>query len=117
MHGRAMVATCIHRCDQQMPLMFKHNATIEHMVKQEQVKLKLIMKAQSCAWLFTSILAFRLPFTASFMALIRAVLRSMGAAPLLTTLFSAFTLWLSAVLGLNVTTIWSLIVTSLRSST
>ena len=97
--------------------MLKHNATAEHMAKWEQVKLKLIMRAQNCVWLFTSILAFRLPFTASFMALIRAVLRSMGAAPLLTALLSAFTFWLSAVLGLNVTTIWSLIVTPLRSST
>ena len=48
-----------------MPLMLKHNATAEHMAKWEQVKLKLIMRAQSCVWLFTSILAFRLPFTAS----------------------------------------------------
>ena len=87
------------------------------MAKWEQVKLKLVMRAQSCVWLFTSILAFRLPFTASLVALTRAVLRSMGVAPLLTALLSAFTFWLSAVLGLNVATIWSLIVTPLRSST
>ena len=86
------------------------------MAKWEQVKLKLIMRAQSCVWLFTSILAFRLPFTASFGALMRAVLHSLGAVPLMTTLLSAFSLWMSAVLGLNVTTIWSLIVTPAGSS-
>ena len=75
--------------------MLKHNATAEHMAKWEQIKLKLIMRAQSCVWLFTSILAFRLPFTASL----------------------AFTFWLSAVLGLNIATIRSLIVTPLGSST
>jgi len=91
--------------------MLKHNATAEHMAKWEQVKLKLTMRAQNCVWLFTSIIAFRLPFTASFVALMRAVLHSLGAVPLMTALLSAFSLWMSAVLGLNVTTIWSLIVT------
>jgi hypothetical protein len=46
--------------------MLKHNAIAEYMAKWEQAKLKAIMRAQSWVWLFTSILAFRFPFTASF---------------------------------------------------